>query len=299
MSRRAAAIVALGLACAASASDGDEVQPVAWDRLPQPSIGQIPDTVRKATLDARNLPLPQRMKAVSEPLLGLPYLLDPLGEGTGWDPDPLARYDALDCLTFLEEVLALALAGDPEHAAGLRNALRYGDGPRDYAHRRHFMELQWLPGNVAAGLIRPISADLGQVTTLHKAVSAATWAGWSRRSLFHLADAELPTGDMTLDVLPIAEALRIVDHIPPGTLVLTVRVDRPSVPIWISHVGFTIPADRPTVRHETKMKPGESRDHDLAWYLAHLRTYRNWPALGVSLYAPLEQGPRRIDASVL
>jgi hypothetical protein len=161
------------------------------------------------------------------------------------------------------------------------------------------MELQWLPGNVAAGLIRPISADLGQVTTLHKAVSAATWAGWSRRSLFHLADAELPTGDMTLDVLPIAEALRIVDHIPPGTLVLTVRVDRPSVPIWISHVGFTIPADRPTVRHETKMKPGESRDHDLAWYLAHLRTYRNWPALGVSLYAPLEQGPRRIDASVL
>ncbi|MCB9741246.1 MAG: DUF1460 domain-containing protein [Alphaproteobacteria bacterium] len=46
------------------------------------------------------------MKAISEPWLGLPYQLGPLGEAGGVDPDPVMRFDVFDCLTFIEEVLA-------------------------------------------------------------------------------------------------------------------------------------------------------------------------------------------------
>ena len=91
-------------------------------------MGVIPDPVAKIAREVVNQPLAYRMKAVSEPFLGLPYLIDGHGEGIGPDSDPPARYDAFDCLTFLEEILSLAFAGDPVSAPYYRQALRYKDG---------------------------------------------------------------------------------------------------------------------------------------------------------------------------
>ncbi len=258
-------------------------------------VGEMPIEVSEAAAAAAMLPLPERMRAVSEALLAQPYLLDPLGEGQGIDGDPLARYDAFDCLTFLEETLALALSADPAGAGRVRKELRYGDGPVSYETRHHFMEMQWIPANEKRGFIRKTTGDYGEKTIrLSKTVTLDTWSRWARRHLFPLKDADLPMGPMSLDVLPLDAALRVVDEIRPGTLVFTVRSDRGGVPIWISHVGFTVPADSPTVRHATKMGSDRSRDHSLSWYLEHLKTYKNWTALGVSLYEPVEQGPRRV-----
>ena len=78
-----------------------------------PDAGQIPPHLIEVAAKVAQEPLPVRLEAVSEALLGRPYLIDPLGEGFGIDPDPLARYDAFDCLTFVEELLALVMAGDP------------------------------------------------------------------------------------------------------------------------------------------------------------------------------------------
>ncbi len=282
----------LGWALAAGFEDDDETQ---LGASAQPGLGAIPPSVEMAARNAANLPLPERMAAVSEVLLGRPYLLDPLGEGQGKDADPLARYDVFDCLTFLEETLALALAADPSDAGRIRRELRYGDAPITYGTRHHFMELQWIPSNERRGFIRPTTGDYGvEPTHLSKSVTDETWSHWSRRKLFSLTDDELPTGAIALDVLPIASALRVVDQIRPGTLVFTVRTDRAGVPIWISHVGFTVPGDRPTVRHATKIGSDRSRDQELGWYINHLRGYKNWTALGISLWEPLEQGPRRI-----
>src|SRR5690349_3041900 len=54
-------------------------------------------------------PLPERLLSTSEKFLNTPYVLSPLGEGGGVDPDPTFRLDAVDCLTFVEETLALSL----------------------------------------------------------------------------------------------------------------------------------------------------------------------------------------------
>jgi hypothetical protein len=289
--RRATLVFAVSLALGATfEEDGPVAAPVG-----QPDVGGLPGAVANAARAAANLPLPERMKAVSELLLGKPYVLDPMGEGFGKDADPLARYDAFDCLTFLEETLALSLAADPTDAGRIRHELRYGDAPVAYGNRHHFMELQWIPANQQRGFIRPTSGDYGvEPTHLAKTVTRETWAKWSRRRLFTLTDEELPTGPIALDALSIDAALKVVDKIRPGTLVFTVRADRAGVPIWISHVGFTVPAEVPTVRHATKIGSDRSRDQGLAWYLNHLRTYKNWPAFGVSLWEPIEQGPRRI-----
>ena len=58
-------------------------------------------------------PLPERVVGVSARFLGVPYVVSPLGEGHGQDPDPLFRADAVDCLTFVEQSLALAYSRRP------------------------------------------------------------------------------------------------------------------------------------------------------------------------------------------
>lgn len=262
-------------------------------RAPGPAPAEIPAALLEAARAARGQPFPERMAKVSKVFLGVPYVNDPMGEGHPPDADPIARYDAFDCLTFAEEVLAWSFASDPAGAAEVRRSLRYGDGvPVEYAHRRHFMELQWIPGTIREGWLRPTTAEYGPVTTLRKSVTADTWKHWSSRSRFQMTDAELPTGEMTLDVLPLAEAEKVAGTIRPGSLILTVRVDRPGVPLWTTHVSLLVPDDHggAVLRHATKLgEVDQVRDHPLSTYLHHLETYDNWRVLGIAVLEPIPQ----------
>jgi len=285
--------VATALATAFPEGDVPEGTEVSEPASMQPPLGQIPSAVLKAARESAGLPLPHRMRAVSDAMLNRPYVSDPLGEGTGVDADPLARYDVFDCLTFTEEVLSLALSGDPADAARIRNSLRYGDEPRDYVHRRHFMELQWIPENIASGWLVDTTAEYGPTRSLERLVTADTWASWQSRGRFAHRDDQLPIGQMRLAVLPLDTALRVHEDLRPGSIILTVREDRSWKPIWVSHVGFLIPGeDRPTLRHATKMGSGKSRDHSLKWYLEHVATYENWKVVGITILEPVDFGPR-------
>ena len=234
------------------------------------------------------------MKAISDLMLDAPYVSDPLGEGHGYDADPLTRYDVFDCLTFVEEVLSLSLAGDPEHAAEVRLDLRYGSQSPNYAARRHFMELQWLPGTIGSGWVRDTTTRYGPTRHFEKQVDLAMWEAWGKRDNFSMVpDEHLPMGVISLDVLEIDDALAVIDDIPPGSIILTVREDRPSNPLWISHVGFLVPSEQPTVRHATRMgSVPRVRDHSFRWYLENMKRYRGWKAVGISILEPVEQGPR-------
>jgi len=286
-------ILAFLTAHATDFPEGDTLEPVSTPALLQPPIGQMPPKVLEAARDAAKLPLPERMRAISDAMLDRPYASDPLGEGQGIDADPLARYDVFDCLTFTEEVLALALAGDPADAARIRNHLRYADQTPAYVNRRHFMELQWIPANIDNGWLVDTTSEYGTVVDMSREVTPETWSTWAGRAQFAHRDGELPIGAMRLSVLPLETALEVHETIRPGSLILTVREDRSWKPIWVSHIGFLVPGeDRPTLRHATKMGKGSSRDHSLKWYLEHLTTYKNWKVVGITVLEPVDYGPR-------
>jgi hypothetical protein len=103
---------------------------------------------------------------------------------------------------------------------------------------------------------------------------------------------------MRLDVLTLDEAARVAEAVRPGSLVLTVRVDRAGVPLWVTHVSLLVagPDGQAVIRHATKIGDGGTRDHGFRWYLDHLRTYDKWDVLGVSILEPVEQAPRLISA---
>ena len=72
--------------------------------------------------------------------LGVPYMNSPLGEGVMPDSDPLIRFDAFDCTTFVETVLA---GGDVNKL----NKIRYKNGNVGFLNRNHFIESDWLINN--------------------------------------------------------------------------------------------------------------------------------------------------------
>lgn len=259
-----------------------------------PPTGAIPADVLAQAIAVADRPLPERIEAISALFLGRPYALDVLGEGEGTDPDVRARYDTFDCLGLVEEVLSLAMAGDPVHSAEVRNRLRYGAGPVDYAHRRHFMELQWLPGNVADGFLEDTTSRYGRTNHMERVVTPSTWAMWGKREKFVLADDQLPVGTISLDVLPLDEAARVANTLPTGALVLTVREDRDK-PIWITHIGIVVHAPDGTVmmRNASRRSAMSVIDEDLVKYAHHLTTYVNWPVAGLAVFEPIEQTPRR------
>ena len=255
-----------------------------------------PDAVIAAVRGARDLSIGARVEAASRAFLGLPYLNEAAGEGEGVDPDPPSRYEAFDCLTFVEEVLGLAMAGDPLYAPTIRDAFRYR-GPPSYENRRHFMEASWIPDAIHNGLLEDITPRVGHARVLTKDVTADTWRHWRHRWVFHLPDALLPVGSWSLNYLDLAEAAAAVPLIPPGAIVVTLRQDRSYVPIVVTHIGMVVPpAEGSTevrMRHATRMGRRTVRDDRLSWYVTHLRDYTRWPSLGVTILMPREQGPRR------
>ena len=109
--------------------------------------------------------------------------MDAIGEGKAPDGDPIFRYDVFDCLTFVEEVLALTLPYDPLDAPQIRQRLRYGpDGGIDYDNRNHFMLQQWIPNGIASGILVDVTSDLGASVLMEKTVSKNTWMRWKSRS---------------------------------------------------------------------------------------------------------------------
>lgn len=77
---------------------------------------------------------------IGEEYLGAKYLKSPLGEEKAPDTDPLIRFDAFDCTTFVETSLA---QGDINKL----NKIRYKDGNIDFMNRNHFIETDWLTNN--------------------------------------------------------------------------------------------------------------------------------------------------------
>ena len=264
-------------------------------------MGVLPIVFEERVRASAHLPLPERMAAVSTPFLELPYLVDGHGEGVEPDLDPPARYDAFDCVTFLEEVLALSFAGDPLSAPMYRNALRYRGGIPEYARRHHFMMAQWIPENIASGFVRDITASLGETHRIEKLVEKKTWSNWQGTRQFKHDLDDLPVGTYGLNVMSLDAAEAAIDSFPPGAIVLTVRQPHDWKPIVISHVGFIIPTPEgtpTTMRHATKMAGQKVRDHYLEWYIERLRWFPR-PVEGISVLMPIDQGPRasRLEAS--
>lgn len=106
---------------------------------------------------------PRRLERIALEALGTPYTDGPLGEGPEgtYDKDPLMDLSRADCVTFVEQSVALAAAKSYQEAFDGLQHIRYKGGKIDFEMRNHFMISDWIANNPWC---RDISRDLGVET---------------------------------------------------------------------------------------------------------------------------------------
>lgn len=239
----------------------------------QQALKQIYD----ANAEAIPSSLPNRIQYFSELFLDKPYALTALGEGRQgkFDQGPLYRFDAFDCLTYVETVLALALSDSPSHFKRCIQTIRYANGNIDYTQRHHFTAPDWNNLNQQQGYVRDITAgflDQNQNSNVRYAetiIHPANWYQQFKQDKIRLCSATpseaeqrlhqlrrlgkfLPAKPSRLAYIPIESLITkdktsqyLLDQIPSGAIIEIVR------PNWdltqvigthlnVSHLGFAV-----------------------------------------------------------
>ncbi len=247
----------------------------------------MPVEQRAALLKAAELeaPLSQRLLRVSERFIGTPYVASPLGEGSGVDPDPTFRTDAVDCLTFVEQTLALGLARDEQEVPPLLERIRYASSPV-YEDRNHLMEAQWLPNNMRKGFLVDVTRRYAGEDTVQvqKTLTARTWTSKSSQELA-LPKERRPMGTFALNMIPLEKVMAHARKVPSGTILIVLREDLPLKATRITHLGFVVQRGKRTwLRHAARNGYARVVDEDLETFLARNAKYTKWKVSGVSLF---------------
>lgn len=246
-----------------------------------------------------------RLELISRRFLSLPYGHGgPLGEGPSgrYDQDPLYRFDTFDCTTYVETVVALALARSVDEFEQEQDRIRYEDGIVDYLKRNHYPSLQWIPNNVDNGLLSEINHLVLPASERRTAEAVINLPGWLKKIKIEEIKVPMATqaekeflleelrGEASnfspmlarLDYLPIATLLKrpaLLNRIPHGTIVNFVRpnwelTDLAGTHMNVSHQGFLFFKDKTLyLRHASTSAPQQVMELPFIDYLARYRNH--------------------------
>ncbi len=103
-----------------------------------------------------------RIEYLSCLFLGKPYSANPQGEGidSEFDQAPLYRLDGFDCVTYVNNILALALSRDLMSFQKKLIQINYYDADAKFENRFHFMSLDWNIQNQKNMIVRDITSEI-------------------------------------------------------------------------------------------------------------------------------------------
>ncbi len=188
--------------------------------------------------------------------VGVRYMNDPLGEAHMPDSDPLIRFDAFDCTTFVETVLA---DGDVQKL----NGIRYLGGVPDFVRRNHFIETDWLENN--SNIVQNVSGRYASTTVHTVTINKKNWF-----RLTHNMDTDFVPRTVRLEYIPYKYAADIKVARPVVVLFLRdnpkIR-DRIGTDLAVRHMGFLLPDG--TLRHASR-RAGAVVDIDFRKYVQRM-----------------------------
>lgn len=251
---------------------------------------------------ARFRNLRRRILSHSSQMIGANYRPDPLGEGTNGiiDNDPRFQLAPVDCVTFVESTLALALSGTLDQAKRWMDRLRYSGTKIGFARRNHFMLASWLPHLKRQRVLKDITRSIGAGENLIHNYDEVNWAAITDRYLpKQFEQMRRPQGVVELPLLDLDTLEQNLEAVPNGTILLLARVQRPRIPVRISHLGFVIhqKSGRTIFRHASQEGWGRVVDEDLVRYLRRLDARSKWAIEGVNLQLP--RHPKTLPGKLL
>ena len=168
--------------------------------------------------------------------LETPYVHGCLGEGDRgkYDNDPLIDLSRVDCMTFCEQVLALAISKNYQDTFHNLQKIRYQHGTIGFITRNHFVMADWLPHN--QWLLRDVTQAWGgalckeMVKTIDRQEFASS-LGCDDSKNFP------PPQRLTIKYLPKKHLSTLADRLR-GSEIMVLITKREG--IFASHLGFII-----------------------------------------------------------
>ncbi len=205
--------------------------------------------------------------SMGENYLGVPYLSDPLGEEQKPDPDPLIRFDAFDCVTFVETVLA---GGDKNKLT----KIRYKNGQISFLNRNHFIESDWLQNN--SDIVENVSAKYGKTSVRTVVVDKKKWL-----KKIHDLNYDCAVETVNIEYIPYRDLNNL--KLNESLIVLFIagnsgKNDKIGTDLAVTHMGFLLPDG--FFRHASSAA-GKVVDVDFMDYVA--KQEKNNNNLGITL----------------
>jgi hypothetical protein len=179
----------------------------------------------------------------SRKFLGLPYGSSALIV----NKDVMAS--SYDCMTYVETVLALQFATKNEPAHEVLNRIRYFDGKRDEALRKHFVETDWISDNQRLGFVKDITKDImPSAPSISATIDKTAWFTKVHPELASAFENSTLTKkiDAKLDYIPLDSIPDVIRRIPDGAVVIFIQDDINKLekyintPLIVGHMGFVL-----------------------------------------------------------
>jgi cell wall-associated NlpC family hydrolase len=214
----------------------------------------------------RAQPVALRVESISRQFLGRPYVTNPL-VGSADTPEVfIAGINGIeggfDCVTYVETVVARAIARNSKDYASLLRRIRYDSGRVDWKRRNHYMTI-WIRNNARAGFLQPVNLGAASIT--------------KKRQLNVVPG--LPPQNQRFSCLPKRLLPGVAGKIQSGDLIFFAST-RPHLDVY--HCGIVIrDGERMLMRHASRSKGGVV-EQELSTFLKANRM------AGVVLARPIE-----------
>jgi hypothetical protein len=269
------------------------------------SENQVITSIYLSFPSLKSMDIATRISEISAAFLGKPYLEGTAGEGHEgrFDQSPQYRFDAFDCVTLVNAVLALALSNDVVSFRKNLCRIAYRGAQLGYQYRHHFMSVDWNLNNEAIGITEDITASIMDASIIEYAEAVIDRPNWFRhrryedikllekissknsekllQELHALAETLAP--EVTrMPYLPIKKLFddnanpipSLFDRIPHASIIEIVRPDwklrdKIGTNLNVSHVGFAIRKDDVLLYRQASSIERRVMDIPLAEYLSY------------------------------
>ena len=178
----------------------------------------------------------EKIAVYSRLALGTLYVHGCLGEGLKgkYDQDSPIDFSRVDCMTFCEQILALAISNNYNDTFNNLQKIRYHDGNIRFTTRNHFVMADWLPHN--QWLLRNITEEKGgtlcrdMVKTIDRRKFAESFGCYDTKSF-------PPPQRISIKYIPKKYLLTISGKLKGGEIIVLITTRDG---IFASHLGFII-----------------------------------------------------------
>jgi cell wall-associated NlpC family hydrolase len=176
-----------------------------------------------------------RIEFLSRQFLGQSYEPNPLIGSASTAEVFSASFEGFDCVTYIETVLALALASNVDDFTDWLRKIRYEGGRVEWERRNHYMT-RWIRNNVRAGIIRPVSMSAVPTLTMERILNVVPGLAPQRTRV---------------KCIPKRAASRLERYLQTGDLIFFASARKH---LDVFHAGIIVRGEKVSLRHASRSK---------------------------------------------